>query len=100
MIAIDFLKAFDSLIFFFVPYLLLAFALLLSNGFTLFIIIFLAVFQTVVLLPHILTSSVALGRGPSFSLSVYYLVRNFGFNNKVILWWMDRRSNEGFLLMI
>ena len=34
--------------FFFLPYLLLVLALLLSNGFTLFIIIFLAVFQTMV----------------------------------------------------
>ena len=57
MIAIDFNKAFDSVSreFFFVPYALFVLALLLSNGFTLFIIIFLAVFQTIVSLPQILT---------------------------------------------
>ena len=70
LIAIDFKKAFDSVSrkfkFFFVPYLLLVLALFLSNGFTLFIIIFLTVFQTMVSLPHILTSSVALGRGILF----------------------------------
>ena len=68
LIAIDFNKAFDSVSreFFFVPYPLFVLALLLSNGFTLFIIIFLAVFQTIVSLPHILTFSVALGRGSLF----------------------------------
>ena len=35
-------------------------------------------------LPHLSTSSVALGRGGSYSsVSVYYRVRNFGFNDKV-----------------
>ena len=75
LIAIDFKKAFDSVSreFFLVPYLLLVLALLLSNGFTLFIIIFLAVFQTVVLLLHILTSSMALGGegGEGGALSPY-----------------------------
>ena len=68
LIAIDFKKAFDSVSreFFFVPYLLFVLALLLSYGFTLFIIIFLAVFQTMVSLPHILTFSVALGSGILF----------------------------------
>ena len=71
LIAIDFKKAFDSVSreFFFVPYLLFVLALLLSYGFTLFIIIFLAVFQTMVSLPHILTFSVALGSGILFLLT-------------------------------
>ena len=68
LIAIDFNKAFDSVSreFFFVPYPLFVLALLLSDGFSLFIIIFLAVFQTIVSLPQILTFSVALGRGILF----------------------------------
>ena len=70
LIAIDFKRAFESVsrefIFRTLSDLLLVLALLLSNGLTLFIIIFPAVFQTMVSLPHILTSSVALGRGILF----------------------------------
>ena len=68
LIAIDFKKAFDSVSreFLFRTLSAARFGPLLSNGFTLFIIIFLAVFQTMVLLPHILTFSMALGRGIFF----------------------------------